>query len=141
MWSRQRNGRSHQGYEVTLQERIAQLVAKHGSLRAVARATEIDVGYLSRLCSGEKASPKSDTLRRLGLRRVVSFEPLDTPKPAPTVQADAKDAGDTLLDLLADIDKHMRAEWDAGRLPASCWPTEFTQRIDAAHAQQKGGAK
>lgn len=65
------------------------------------------------------------------------------PQPAPavpTARVDAADS-DTLLDLLADIDKHMRAEWDAGRLPASCWPTEFTQRIDAAHAQQKGGAK
>ena len=59
---------------MTLQERIDQLVQQHGSLRAVARVTEIDVGYLSRLRAGEKANPGADYLRRLGLRRVVAFE-------------------------------------------------------------------
>lgn len=59
---------------MTLQERIDELVAQHGSLRAVARVTEIDAGYLSRLRSGEKVSPENDKLRRLGLRRVVSYE-------------------------------------------------------------------
>ena len=64
---------------MTLQERIDQLVVQHGSLRAVARVTEIDAGYLSRLRSGEKANPEKDKLRRLGLRRVVTFECLKTP--------------------------------------------------------------
>lgn len=59
---------------MTLPERIAQLVAQHGSLRAVARVTEIDVSYLSRLKSGEKVNPEKDKLRRLGLRRVVNYE-------------------------------------------------------------------
>jgi hypothetical protein len=59
---------------MTLQERIDQLVAQHGSLRAVARVTEIDAGYLSRLRSGEKTEPQEAKLRRLGLRRVVSYE-------------------------------------------------------------------
>jgi transcriptional regulator with XRE-family HTH domain len=63
---------------VTLQERIEMLVSQHGSLRAVARVTEIDVGYLSRLRSGEKSNPEKDKLRRLGLRRVVSYEVLNT---------------------------------------------------------------
>lgn len=89
---------------MTLQERIAQLVAKHGSLRAVARATEIDVGYLSRLCSGEKASPKSDTLHRLGLRRVVSYEPLDTLQPASAAQDDASVQPSTCTWSLDDED-------------------------------------
>lgn len=62
------------GWSMTLAERIEQLVAQHGSLRAVARVTEIDVGYLSRLRSGEKAAPEKDKLRRLGLRRVVTYE-------------------------------------------------------------------
>ena len=57
-----------------LAERIEQLVRKHGSLRALARITQIDVGYLSRLRSGEKANPDKHKLRRLGLRRVVSYE-------------------------------------------------------------------
>jgi hypothetical protein len=59
---------------MTLQERIEQLVAQHGSLRAVSLVTEIDVGYLSRLRSGEKFAPEKDKLRRLGVRRVVSYE-------------------------------------------------------------------
>ena len=64
---------------MTLQDRIDELVAQHGSLRAVARVTEIDAGYLSRLRTGEKVNPEKDKLRRLGLRRVVTFERL---KPA-----------------------------------------------------------
>jgi len=64
---------------VTLQDRIDELVAQHGSLRAVARVTEIDAGYLSRLRTGEKVNPEKDKLRRLGLRRVVTFERIKTP--------------------------------------------------------------
>lgn len=59
---------------MTLQERIAELVQQHGSLRAVARVTELDAGYLTRLRSGEKANPGAAVLRRLGLRRVVAYE-------------------------------------------------------------------
>ena len=66
---------------MTLQERIEELVAQHGSLRAVARVTEIDAGYLSRLRSGEKTNPEKDKLRRLGLRRVVSYEVLKRHNP------------------------------------------------------------
>lgn len=64
---------------MTLQERIDHLVQQHGSLRSVARVTEIDVGYLSRLRAGEKVNPEKDKLRRLGLRRVVSYEMLKLP--------------------------------------------------------------
>jgi len=64
---------------MTLQDRIDELVAQHGSLRAVARVTEIDVGYLSRLRAYANVNPGRDKLRRLGLRRVVSYEPLKTP--------------------------------------------------------------
>ena len=64
---------------MTIQERINELVAQHGSLRAVSRVTEIDVGYLSRLRAGEKVNAEADKLRRLGLRRVVSYERLKQP--------------------------------------------------------------
>lgn len=67
------------GQAVTLQDRIDELVAQHGSLRAVARVTEIDVGYLSRLRAYANVNPGRDKLRRLGLRRVVAYELL---KPA-----------------------------------------------------------
>ena len=59
---------------MSIADRIAQLIAQHGSLRAVSRVTEIDAGYLSRLASGEKVNPSKDKLRRLGLRRVVGYE-------------------------------------------------------------------
>ena len=64
---------------MTLQERINELVQQHGSLRAVARVTEIDVGYLSRLRAYANVNPGRDKLRRLGLRRVVAYELLKTP--------------------------------------------------------------
>ena len=65
---------------VNIQDRIEELVKQHGGLRAVARVTEIDAGYLSRLRSGEKVNPNKDKLRRLGLKRVVSYELLRNPK-------------------------------------------------------------
>ena len=58
----------------TLQIRIAELAAQHGSLRAAARVLEVDVGYLSRLASGEKSDPGETLLRRMGLRQVVTYE-------------------------------------------------------------------
>ena len=51
---------------MTLQDRIDELVAQHGSLRAVARVTEIDVGYLSRLRAYANVNPGRDKLRRSG---------------------------------------------------------------------------
>lgn len=59
---------------MTLAERIAELVAKHGTLRAAARVTQIDHGYLSRLASGEKVRPLKDVQRRLGVRAVTTYE-------------------------------------------------------------------
>ena len=67
---------------MTLRDRIDELVAQHGSLRAVARVTEIDVGYLSRLRAYANVNPGRDKLRRLGLRRVVAYELLKTPNAA-----------------------------------------------------------
>lgn len=59
---------------MTLPERIAELVAFYGSLREVALMREFDVGYLSRLARGEKVNPSDTALKRLGLRRVVTYE-------------------------------------------------------------------
>lgn len=58
---------------MTLADRIAELIAQHGSLRATARVLECDAGYLSRLQSGEKDDPGDQLLRRMKLRRVVSY--------------------------------------------------------------------
>lgn len=59
---------------MTIQERVAELIAQHGGLRAAARATQIDHAYLHRLATGEKWQPLESTLRRLGLRKVVTYE-------------------------------------------------------------------
>lgn len=52
---------------------------------------------------------------------------------APAATADS----DSPMQILADINDHMRGEWAAGRLPAACWPIRFVSRIDAALAAQQ----
>lgn len=59
---------------MTLQERIAELVEQHGSLRNAALVVKVDVGYLSRLASGEKVRPGKSILQRMGLRLVTTYE-------------------------------------------------------------------
>lgn len=60
--------------DITLEERIKELVARHGSLRAVSRVTQIDAGYLSRLARGEKARPSKAVQRKLGVRAKLLYE-------------------------------------------------------------------
>lgn len=59
---------------MTLHNRIAELTAQHGSLRAAAAVINIDVGYLSRLASDEKVKPGKEFLRRMGLRAFTTYE-------------------------------------------------------------------
>ena len=76
--------------QISLSERITKLVKKHGSLRAVANITKVDVGYLSRLRNGDKTNPTKITLRRLGLVRVMSYyfiEPTPQLTPAQMLEA------------------------------------------------------
>lgn len=56
-----------------LRRRIQELAKQHGSLRAAARALEIDHAYLSRLQDGSKAEPSDAVLRKLGLKKIVLF--------------------------------------------------------------------
>ena len=58
---------------LTLPDRIHELCNQHGSLRALARVVGVDAGYLSRLYHGQKTEPGSALLRRLGLRKVVTY--------------------------------------------------------------------
>lgn len=56
-----------------LRARIQELAKQHGSLRAAGRVLEIDHAYLHRLQQGEKTEPSEEVLRKLGLRRIVSY--------------------------------------------------------------------
>ena len=56
-----------------LQQRIAELAERHSSIRAAARVLSVDHAYLYRLSTGEKSDPGEGLLRKLKLRRVVSF--------------------------------------------------------------------
>lgn len=58
---------------ISLRERIGDLVEKHGSLREVSRQLRIDVGYLSRLQSGEDSNPKEAVVDKLKLVKVTSY--------------------------------------------------------------------
>jgi hypothetical protein len=80
---------------MTLAERITELIEQHGSLRAAARVLDCDAGYLSRLQSGEKDSPEDWLLRRMKLRRVVSYERADTSPPV-LQKSEAELSGETV---------------------------------------------
>lgn len=56
-----------------LQQRINEAVGKHGSIRAAAAVLKVDYTYLSRLLKGDNDNPGEDLLRRLKLRRVVTY--------------------------------------------------------------------
>ena len=55
-------------------KRVESLTAKHGNLRKAADATGVSFTYLCRLQNGVKVNPSADTLHKLGLTKIVSFE-------------------------------------------------------------------
>lgn len=63
-----------------LQQRIRELAERHGSIRAAARVLEVDHAYLYRLSTGEKDDPGEALLRKLKLRRVVTYVRTDAPR-------------------------------------------------------------
>lgn len=70
--------------EMTIQQAIEQEVEIHGSLRAAAQDLGIDVGYLSRLASGEKDNPGDYVLEQLRLeKRVIYVRPIINYEPTP----------------------------------------------------------
>lgn len=66
--------------EVTLQGRVAELAAQHGSLRAAARVLMVSAPYLHRIASGEKTNPDDLLLRRMGLSKVVTYVRREAPE-------------------------------------------------------------
>lgn len=59
--------------QITLRQRITELFNQHGSWRAAARVVRLDHGYLYRMHAGMKKEPSAEALRKLGLRRVVTY--------------------------------------------------------------------
>lgn len=59
-------------YDV-VRERIGNLIHRHGSLRKCAKVLEISPAYLSRLFRGEKDEPSALLLRKMGLKRHVTY--------------------------------------------------------------------
>jgi len=55
-------------------DRVDQVVNQHGGVRKAARALQIDAAYLLRIGKGEKVNPSAAILRKLGLRKVTSYE-------------------------------------------------------------------
>lgn len=53
---------------------------QHGSIRAAARVLKIDHAYLWRLARGTKKEPSAEVLKKLGVRRIVTYQPI---KPLP----------------------------------------------------------
>jgi hypothetical protein len=51
----------------------ARLIKKHNGVRAAARATGLDAGYLVRLRDGLKINPGDDVLEKLGINRRVTY--------------------------------------------------------------------
>lgn len=62
---------------ITLRDAIAEASARYGSMRRLAEAIGVDVGYLSRLASGDRTEPSAGTLASLGLERVVTYRRID----------------------------------------------------------------
>jgi hypothetical protein len=53
--------------------RIRELEEQHGGLRAAARVLRCDAAYLMRLRDGDKTNPSAAMLRKLGLKKVVTY--------------------------------------------------------------------
>ena len=54
---------------------VERVIAKHGGLRKAARAIDVNFAYLWRLKAGKKTNPSARILRKLGLKRQVTYEP------------------------------------------------------------------
>lgn len=58
---------------MSIREHILELETQHGGLRATARVLRCDAAYLLRLREGEKTNPSDALLRKLGLKKVVTY--------------------------------------------------------------------
>lgn len=61
-----------------LRARVEAVVKHFGSLRVAGRALRINYAYLARLRSGEKVNPTPAVLKKLGLKKVITYALLKT---------------------------------------------------------------
>jgi hypothetical protein len=57
----------------TIPLRVQELIGQHGGLRPAARVLGMTPQYLLRLQNGEKDNPSPAILKKLGLKRFVSY--------------------------------------------------------------------
>lgn len=57
----------------TVSRRIEELAEQYGSVTEVANRLGVNAIYLHRLANGSKTSPSEDVIKKLGLRRIVSY--------------------------------------------------------------------
>lgn len=59
--------------EITIRQRIDELVIQHHGLRCAARAVGLQPSYLSRLRHGHQSNPSPEALKKLGLSRRITY--------------------------------------------------------------------
>jgi hypothetical protein len=121
---------------MTLAERIAELIAQHGTLRAVSRTLAIDVGYLSRLERGLKTEASGEVLSKLGLRRVTSYERTDESGVTAVEAAQSKRQEHERQKLIEDL-AYRAAYWrqpGIGECQMKDVTEDFAQELDRAVA-------
>jgi len=57
-----------------LRRAVEAAIKRYGGVRPAARVLKVDAGYLVRLRNGDKCNPSDALLRKLKLRRVVTYE-------------------------------------------------------------------
>ena len=66
--------------QTTLHAALYRLTEIHGSQTEAAQQCGIEKSYFSRLLSGEKEWPSDEVLRRMGLKRIVTYVWLKEPR-------------------------------------------------------------
>lgn len=54
---------------------VHRIIVKHGGVRETARQLGIDPGYLCRMRHGHQTNPSDDILKKLRLKKIVSYAP------------------------------------------------------------------
>ncbi len=58
---------------MSVSERVSEVIAQYGGVRPAARALDIDAAYLTRLRDGYKNHPSAAILKKLKMKKCVSY--------------------------------------------------------------------